>query len=246
MLSKSLQPTFSSEVRVNPSHSPPTNVGRDTEPFFQPTSRTLDDSSTPQRTGPDFGAAQQPLATKLHTDSSASGSSSQCAGPDSTAAKQKSAGKLSQTFLLQGALPYSALAQTVLLQSRSRPVSLNQSINDPSLQQGALVQTVLLLRASRLASLTLTLTDLSVCLLKGPVLPSPTDLSLLSLPDLAHLLCRKLPEGTVFLALSQKRTVISQTGLRWNCLLRKESCLMSKNLLSMIYQPQRSRRIGKQ
>ena len=96
LLSKSLQPTFSSEVRVNPSHSPPTNVGRDTEPFFQPTSRTLDDSSTPQRTGPDFGAAQQPSAGKLLTDSSASGSSSsQRTGPDSTAAKQKSAGKLS-------------------------------------------------------------------------------------------------------------------------------------------------------
>ena len=79
-----------------------------------------------------------------------------------------------QTFLPQEVHLLSALAQTVLLQSRSRPVSLNQSITDPSLQQGALVQTLLLLRASRPASLALILTDLPVCLLKGPVLPSPT------------------------------------------------------------------------
>ena len=74
LLSKSLQPTFSSKVRITPSHSLPTNIARDTEPFFQPTSRTLDDPSTPQRTGRDFGAAQQPSAGKLPTDSSASGS----------------------------------------------------------------------------------------------------------------------------------------------------------------------------
>ena len=56
LLSKSLQPTFSSEVRVTP--SPPTTVARDTEPFFQPTSRVLEDSPSHQRTGRDFSAAQ--------------------------------------------------------------------------------------------------------------------------------------------------------------------------------------------
>ena len=95
MLSKSLQPTFSSEVRVSPSHSPPANVARDTVPFFQPTNRTKDVSSTPQRTGPDISAAQQQSGGKLPTDSSASGSSSlQRTGPDSTAIMKKSAGKL--------------------------------------------------------------------------------------------------------------------------------------------------------
>ena len=58
LLSKSLQPTFSSEVRVTPSHSPTTTVARDTEPFFQPTSRVLEDSPSHQRTGPDFSATQ--------------------------------------------------------------------------------------------------------------------------------------------------------------------------------------------
>ena len=92
LLSKSLQPTFSSEVRVSPSHSP-VNVARDTEPFFQPTTRSLD--VTPQRTGPDISAAQQPSAGKLPTDSSATRiSSSERTGPNTTAAKQKSAGKL--------------------------------------------------------------------------------------------------------------------------------------------------------
>ena len=95
LLSKSLQPIFSSEVRVTPSHSPPANVPRDTEPCFQLTSRTMDDSSTPQCTGPDISAAQQPSAGKLPLDSSASRSSSlQRTGPDWTATKQKSAGKL--------------------------------------------------------------------------------------------------------------------------------------------------------
>ena len=73
LLSKSLQPTFSSEVRVTPSHSPPVNVSRDTELFFQPTHRNLEDSS-PKRTGPDISAAQQPSAGKLTSDSSTSSS----------------------------------------------------------------------------------------------------------------------------------------------------------------------------
>ena len=34
LLSKSFQPTFSSEVKLTPSHSPPTNIPRDSEPFL--------------------------------------------------------------------------------------------------------------------------------------------------------------------------------------------------------------------
>ena len=91
LLFKSLQPTFSSEV--NPSHSPPVNVSRDTEPFFQPTHRNPGDSS-PKRTGPDISAAQQLSASKLTSHSSTSSSAVKRTGPDSTAAKQKSTGKL--------------------------------------------------------------------------------------------------------------------------------------------------------
>ena len=118
LLSKSLQPTFSSEVQVTPSHSPLTTVARETEPFFQPTSRVLEDLPSHQRTGPDFSAAQQLLAGKLSQQDVASGSSSvqrtgpdscgrlpsedsasgsstvQRTGPDTTALKLKSDGKL--------------------------------------------------------------------------------------------------------------------------------------------------------
>ena len=153
-----------------------------------------------------------------------------------------------QTVRLQKVHLYCTLTQTALLQSRSRPASYNQQITDPSLQQGALVQTLLLLSASRPASHTLTLTDLpvrvTVCLSPTDLLP--TDLNLLSPPALIHLLCRKLPERTVFLVLSRKQTVIFRTGLRLNFLLRKESCQTSNSLLSMIYQPQRNRHTEKQ
>ena len=36
LLAKSMEPAFSSDVRVAPSHSAPPNVTRDSEPFFQP------------------------------------------------------------------------------------------------------------------------------------------------------------------------------------------------------------------
>ena len=70
-------------------------MARDTEPFFQPTSRVLEDSPSHQRTGPDFSSAQQLSTGKLPPQDFASGSSSvQRTGPDSYAAQQPSAGKL--------------------------------------------------------------------------------------------------------------------------------------------------------
>ena len=87
-----MEPTFSSDIRVAPAHSPPANVARDTEPFFQAANRPLD---TPQHTGPDSSAALQPSAGKLLKDFSLHGSSSsERTGPDNIASQQKSAGKL--------------------------------------------------------------------------------------------------------------------------------------------------------
>ena len=51
LMSKSFQPTFSSAVKVTPSHSLPSNVPRDNEPFFQLTSS--------ERTGQDASAMHQ-------------------------------------------------------------------------------------------------------------------------------------------------------------------------------------------
>ena len=92
LLSKSMEPTFSADVRVTPVHSPPANVARDSEPFVQPTNRPVD---TSQRTGPDSSAALQPSAGKLTRDTPLHGSSSsERTGPDIIASQQQSAGKL--------------------------------------------------------------------------------------------------------------------------------------------------------
>ena len=37
-MAKTFQPTFSSAVKVSPSHSPPASIAKGSEPFFQPTS----------------------------------------------------------------------------------------------------------------------------------------------------------------------------------------------------------------
>ena len=80
-------------MKVTPPRSPPVNVPRDAEPFFQPTLSSVGNTS-PKRTGPDNSTAQQLSAGKLISDSSTSSSSSKRTGPDSTATKQKSTGKL--------------------------------------------------------------------------------------------------------------------------------------------------------
>ena len=94
LLSKSLQPTFSSEVRVTPSHSPPSGIAKDTEPFFQPTDQqgTI---SPGKRTGPDTNAALQRSAGKLQvSQESQKLVSSERTGPDVYASQHQSAGKL--------------------------------------------------------------------------------------------------------------------------------------------------------
>ena len=90
-MAKSLEPSFSADVRVTPMHSPPANVSKDAEPFFQPSNQPVDSS---QRTGPDTVAATQPSASKLPTDKSSQVPSSDArTGPDIIAHKQQSAGK---------------------------------------------------------------------------------------------------------------------------------------------------------
>ena len=83
-MSKTFQPTFSSAVKVTPSHSPPANVPKDNEPFFQPTSseRTGQDSSamhqsasqlstgtvSSERTGLGFSALLHQPSSQLRSD----------------------------------------------------------------------------------------------------------------------------------------------------------------------------------
>ena len=89
LMAKSLEPSFSADVRVTPKHSPPANVSKDSEPFFQPTNLL---GASSQRTGPDTVGALQPSAGKLPTDKNSQTSSTRT-GPDVIASKQKSAGK---------------------------------------------------------------------------------------------------------------------------------------------------------
>ena len=95
LISKSFQPSFSSEVHVTPTHSPPAGIAKDTEPFFQPTDQ-LGNIPPVKRTG-----------------------------PDNDVALQRSTGKLSvtQESQQQDWCPQSALAQMYMLHSISRPVS---------------------------------------------------------------------------------------------------------------------------
>ena len=51
LMSKTFQLTFSSAVKVTSTHSPPSTIAKDTEPFLQPTSS--------EHTGQDFSATHQ-------------------------------------------------------------------------------------------------------------------------------------------------------------------------------------------
>ena len=70
LLARSFQPTFSSEVRLSPTHSPPSGITKG--PFFQPTNWPVDMSPV-KRTGPDTDAALQRSAGKLHADKDSHG-----------------------------------------------------------------------------------------------------------------------------------------------------------------------------
>ena len=92
LLARSLEPSFSADVRVTPVHSPPATVSKYSEPFFQPSHRPVD--SVAKRTGPDSDAALQLSAGKLPPVSTLQDQTfSTRTGPDITATKQQLAGK---------------------------------------------------------------------------------------------------------------------------------------------------------
>ena len=65
LLSKSFQPSFSADVRVSPTNSPPANISKDSEPFFQPSVSSTAPSNV-ECTGPDnTDASQHQLTGKL-------------------------------------------------------------------------------------------------------------------------------------------------------------------------------------
>ena len=79
---------------MTPTHSPPSGIAKDTEPFFQPTDQQGTNSPV-KRTGPDTDAALQRSAGKLQTSQvSQEQVSSERTGPDVYASQHQSAGKL--------------------------------------------------------------------------------------------------------------------------------------------------------
>ena len=103
LLARSIEPTFSSDVRVAPDHPPPGNVARDSEPFFHPIDKPLD---TSQRTGPDCSAPQQKSVGKLKTKVNISTQGR--TGPDTASQKHKSTGKPSSDSHRPSTLPAEA------------------------------------------------------------------------------------------------------------------------------------------
>ena len=127
LMARSLEPSFSADVRVTPVHSPPATVSKDSEPFYQPSHRPVD--SVAKRTGPDSDAALQLSAGKLP--------------PGSTSQDQTFPRALAQTLLLPSSswpvslsriiiprLHQGALVQTSLLVSISQPASHTPTLTD--------------------------------------------------------------------------------------------------------------------
>ena len=125
LMAKSLEPSFSADVRVTPVHSPPANVSKDSEPFFQPPHRPVDSGS--QRTGPDSDAALQPLAClqilflKINQLLRALAQ---------TLLLPSNSRPVSKSRITTPGLHQSALVQTSLLVSISRPASHTPTFTD--------------------------------------------------------------------------------------------------------------------
>ena len=129
LLCKSFQPTFSSEVKLTP-HSPPTNIPRDSEPFFQPTRRT----------------AQPPLRIRIRQPASPSRTPSLVL--QSALARvpllyciNRPASSHPTSRKFHQSLP-SALAKVSLRHSINRPASLSPTDRRQDLLTGTLVLTL--------------------------------------------------------------------------------------------------------
>ena len=184
LLSRTLQPAFSSEIKVT-SRSPPANIPKDSEPFFQPTRRTGTDfstemhqsaisqsdsqSTTTEHTGKGFSASQHQPTSQLTSDrQKPSSSTSKRTGKGSSATLHEPASQLvtdrPQDLLI------GALVQTPMLSGNSPPASLIWTGTD--LQHLiSQVPTLLPIDTNLLASITLNLmlTDQLQLLLPTPV-----------------------------------------------------------------------------
>ena len=214
-LQSSDQPTFSASVRVPPSHSPPTAISKDSEPFFQllSTGRTGTNSSvlvhqsdvspSSQCTGKDISASQHLSSSQLVSDQQTvrSASSPKRTGIDSSA-KHQSASQCKPDW------PRSSSPRRT---GKDSSVSAQQSVSQPA--------SLVLAGTNLLNVLVPTFLPPDILLLARF---SPTDLSLLWPPTPAHGLCVDR-DGTVLLVVALPLLVIIQTDHLWTYTQRREN-----------------------
>ena len=216
---------------MTPTHSPPTDIAKDSEPFFQPTNRPVDISPV-KRTGPDTDAALQRSAGKLqlHKESQEQVSSERT-GPDVHASQHQLAGKLKpDPHRPRPSSSRSAGPDIVAKhQSTGKPVSDRHpsdslpSDSDPPVTGHH--------SATNYPQTDLQHTD-----------PAPTDqVPLLSLALIHH--PYRLVDEIVSPVWNLKRTVNYQIDLQLNSLWRKESFQRIRSLVNLSNRLRRSRRI---
>ena len=143
-IAKTLQPTFSIEVKLTPSHSPPASILKDSEPFFQPTSGRIGTKSPAFR----YQSASQPARVRYLLQST----------PEKTPLLHSN----SHPYLTDTDQDLHHLSALILipLPSISEPVSLNQTDTGQDLHLlGTLAVAPLLPSTSQPASLSPTGTD---------------------------------------------------------------------------------------
>ena len=134
LLSKSFPPSFSADVQVSPSHTPPANISKDSEPFFQP-SVSSTASSKVERTGPDISdASQHQSAGKLQETQPI-----QRTGPDTQLQSNSRPVSYLASFP-ELIFHLSALARTLrILPRTSRPASFQHRLQDKLLASLSLI-----------------------------------------------------------------------------------------------------------
>ena len=119
-MARTLELTFSSTVKVTPTHSPPASAIKDTEPFIKPTKPTTASSS--EFPGTDFSAVKHQSTSKIQTHRPGS-TSSERTGIDLSAARHQSTSKL------QSNQPHTDLPESSDLTGTDSPV-LHRSRKD--------------------------------------------------------------------------------------------------------------------
>ena len=223
LLSRTLQPTFSSEIRVSPPHSLPANIPKDSKPFLNPLGAL---ARTPLQKCISQPASRSRILS-LHLQSALARVSLL-----PSINQPASSHPTDRSHLLQH---LSTLAKVPLQLCINQPANLSPTGRLLNHLIGALVPTRLFPNSNIPASLSRAGTDLPCVAILLPTLHTnilqtrQADQCLLWLPTPAPLLLSK--DRTVSLVSALVQTVIFQTDHRSTSMLRKGNCLRIRTLL---------------